>query len=519
MYQNTTGNHNTALGYQAGYNTNTDSNLNTLVGYKADTVSGTFISNATAIGANATVTTSNTIQLGDNTITLVQTSGTVSASAFVGDGSGLTNLIGSSSVNSSTHLNQNFSISVGNELSSNVTNTIAVGKNTMLNSTSLASRIVAIGSSAMENYLSGSQYTNTYADDSSTSLIDESIEWNQGASVAIGYEALKGSSTTSSNTANWNTAVGYQSMKEITSGRFNTGLGGGTLQNNKSGSYNSAVGDYALIENKYGNYNTAIGSIALRETGKSMTRGYVYAVDGAVYGDSNTALGFAALQTNDLGNFNTAVGAQSLRYLNSGDRNVALGFHTFYSLTSGSYNTAIGDGAGYPNTTVSNVTLIGATTRANDNINNSTAIGANAFVTTSNTIQLGDLNVEHVKHYGALSASSDRRLKENIVKTPYGLEEVLKLNPVTYRFKSNGLNQIGFIAQEVQPLLPEVVTGTEGDIEKGETLGITYSSLIPVLTKAIQEQQKIIEELKSDSTKQKEMIELLIKRIESLEKK
>jgi trimeric autotransporter adhesin len=512
LYQNTTGNHNTALGYQAGYNTNTDSNLNTLVGYKADTVSGTFISNATAIGANATVTTSNTIQLGDNTITLVQTSGTVSASAFVGDGSGLTNLIGSSSVNSSTHLNQNFSISVGNELSSNVTNTIAVGKNTMLNSTSLASRIVAIGSSAMENYLSGSQYTNTYADDSSTSLIDESIEWNQGASVAIGYEALKGSSTTSSNTANWNTAVGYQSMKEITSGRFNTGLGGGTLQNNKSGSYNSAVGDYALIENKYGNYNTAIGSIALRETGKSMTRGYVYAVDGAVYGDSNTALGFAALQTNDLGNFNTAVGAQSLRYLNSGDRNVALGFHTFYSLTSGSYNTAIGDGAGYPNTTVSNVTLIGATTRANDNINNSTAIGANAFVTTSNTIQLGDLNVEHVKHYGALSASSDRRLKENIVKTPYGLEEVLKLNPVTYRFKSNGLNQIGFIAQEVQPLLPEVVTGTEGDIEKGETLGITYSSLIPVLTKAIQEQQQQLEA-------QQKQIQSLIKRLEAIENK
>ena len=42
-------------------------------------------------------------------------------------------------------------------------------------------------------------------------------------------------------------------------------------------------------------------------------------------------------------------------------------------------------------------------------------------------------------------------------------------------------------------LVPEVVTGKEGDLEKGEILGITYSNLIPVLAKAIQEQQKQIE--------------------------
>jgi hypothetical protein len=83
---------------------------------------------------------------------------------------------------------------------------------------------------------------------------------------------------------------------------------------------------------------------------------------------------------------------------------------------------------------------------------------------------------------------------------------------VNYRFISNGLNQIGFIAQEVQPLLPEVVTGTEGDIEKGETLGITYSSLIPVLTKAIQEQQQQLEA-------QQKQIQSLIKRLEAIENK
>ena len=44
--------------------------------------------------------------------------------------------------------------------------------------------------------------------------------------------------------------------------------------------------------------------------------------------------------------------------------------------------------------------------------------------------------------------------------------------------------------------IPEVITGKEGDLSKGEILGITYSNLVPVLTKAIQEQQKQIEELK-----------------------
>ena len=45
--------------------------------------------------------------------------------------------------------------------------------------------------------------------------------------------------------------------------------------------------------------------------------------------------------------------------------------------------------------------------------------------------------------------------------------------------------------------IPEVITGKEGDLSKGEILGITYSNLVPVLTKAIQEQQKQIEELKA----------------------
>ena len=92
--------------------------------------------------------------------------------------------------------------------------------------------------------------------------------------------------------------------------------------------------------------------------------------------------------------------------------------------------------------------------------------------------------------------ASDARLKRDIQPmTNYGLSTVMQLKPVTYYFKADKTNhhEVGFIAQEMQKIVPEVVSGTEGDLEKGETLGLSYGNLVPVLTKAIQEQQVTIE--------------------------
>ena len=90
LFNTTTGDANTAVGSNAG-DTNTTGSNNTLIGSNSD-VGSNNLTNATAIGYNAIVDASNKIRLGDSNITLVETSGTVSASAFVGDGSGLTNL-------------------------------------------------------------------------------------------------------------------------------------------------------------------------------------------------------------------------------------------------------------------------------------------------------------------------------------------------------------------------------------------------------------------------------------------
>lgn len=85
------------------------------------------------------------------------------------------------------------------------------------------------------------------------------------------------------------------------------------------------------------------------------------------------------------------------------------------------------------------------------------------------------------------------RLKKNIRPIEYGIHQVLKLNPVQYDMKSTNTGEVGFIAQELRNVIPEVVLGVEGDIEKGEFLSVSYGHMVAVLTKAIQEQQEIIE--------------------------
>lgn len=91
--------------------------------------------------------------------------------------------------------------------------------------------------------------------------------------------------------------------------------------------------------------------------------------------------------------------------------------------------------------------------------------------------------------------ASDRRLKDNIEDISYGLNAVMQMQPRSFTMKSSGKQTIGFIAQELQTVIPEAVSGQEiefspkdGDIERAQkTMGVSKELLIPVLVKAIQE--------------------------------
>ena len=84
---------------------------------------------------------------------------------------------------------------------------------------------------------------------------------------------------------------------------------------------------------------------------------------------------------------------------------------------------------------------------------------------------------------GAFSNASDERLKENIIDIPYGLAEVKQLQPKKYNMISGGEEQVGLIAQEVESIIPEVVT-TSGE---ANMKSLSYGNLNAVLIKAIQE--------------------------------
>ncbi|MBQ1698337.1 MAG: tail fiber domain-containing protein [Bacteroidales bacterium] len=120
---------------------------------------------------------------------------------------------------------------------------------------------------------------------------------------------------------------------------------------------------------------------------------------------------------------------------------------------------------------------------------------------------------------GTLNGSSDSRLKTNVATMESSLDKVLKLRGVTFNWKnatSNTSNklQYGFIAQEVEKVLPDLV-GTDSNGFKT----VNYTGVIPVLTEAIKTQQEEIESLKSENEQLKSTLEQLLKRVEALENK
>ncbi len=87
-----------------------------------------------------------------------------------------------------------------------------------------------------------------------------------------------------------------------------------------------------------------------------------------------------------------------------------------------------------------------------------------------------------------IACVSDARLKVHVASLRYGLADVLRLRPVSWTWKDPARTEatIGLIAQEVEPVIPELVLH---DVDAAGSLGLNYVGFVPVVIKAIQEQQ------------------------------
>lgn len=351
--------------------------------------------------------------------------------------------------------------------------------------------------------------------------------------TAVGLQALTGNTTGTGNaafgtiallantTGQFNTASGYKALTANTTGTGNTALGAVTLQANTSGNNNTAVGQVALSGNVDGVNNTAVGAGALQ----SNTSGYENTAIGTnaekatTTGHSNIALGTDALYNNTIGNDNTAFGASALIANTNGSSNMASGNLALSTNTTGQGNTAAGTNALRFNTTGSTNTAVGfdaGPPSGSGTLTNTTAIGANAKVSTSNTIVLGDNSITSLRcNVQTISTLSDKRIKENIKTDVPGLSFINRLTPVTYyvnkhkeaqlvgnkltTIREDTIRHSGFLAQDVEAAAKTVGYEFEGvrREEGGKYYTVGYSLFVVPLVQAVKDLNAEVKQLKA----------------------
>lgn len=317
-------------------------------------------------------------------------------------------------------------------------------------------------------------------------------------STALGYLSYASGSTS--------TAIGYNS---IASGQYSIVIGSSNMASGESaiamgastqaGGFNSMSMGSGTIAS--GDYSTAFG--------EATTASGAYAVS---MGDRTTASGGNA----------TAMGTLSTA---SGSYTTAMGYGStasgYFSTVMGSMNTApsyVETVVGRYNATYTPLSITswnaadrlfvigngtGVSTRSNAmTVLKNGCIGLQTVISPTYALELPNSSTTSIGKARAYSwdTYSDIRIKSQIEPLGYGLAAVMQLRPVSYfQHTSDGLvispegaPAIGFIAQEIVKVIPEVVTKPEN--ENTGLWSLSYEKLVPVLTKAIQEQQQTIQQ-------------------------
>ena len=194
-------------------------------------------------------------------------------------------------------------------------------------------------------------------------------------------------------TAGFNAFFGNQAGHANISGNGNSFFGNAAGQANTTGASNSFFGARAGQSNMDGGFNSFFGV----ESGNDNTTGNSNSFFGAQAGFSNTDGGSNSFFGIGAGFSNTSGSSNSFFGTNAGQLNATGVSNSFFGIlagnanTTGNGNTFIGDSSGEANTTGENNTLIGFKTCGPVDITNATAVGAQAYVTQSNSLVLGSI--------------------------------------------------------------------------------------------------------------------------------
>jgi len=286
----------------------------------------------------------------------------------------------------------------------------------------------------------------------------------------------------SNNTGRKNSYFGANSGRYNTTGYNNTFMGYASGYRNDKGDYNTFNGAYSGFYNTSGNRNTFMG----HGSGFYNTKGW-----------SNTFMGYDSGKNNTEGACNVFIGNGAGYRHTKGYSNVYLGYQAGATNLEGSHNVFIGTTAGPPLGTVTQLSnrLYIANTHWKTLIYGNFAsnrVGINTTSPSRNFSVNGDAG-------GTTSwfNDSDARLKKNVVTIEDALDKVEKLRGVQFEWKDTANHQegrqIGFIAQEAQKIIPEVVS------EKGEHFSMQYAPITALLVEAVKELKAENEAVRKDN--------------------
>jgi hypothetical protein len=235
-------------------------------------------------------------------------------------------------------------------------------------------------------------------------------------------------------------------------------------------------------------------------------------------GDTNTGIFFPAADSIGF----TEGGAEIARFDSSG--NLLVGTTSASGFDSGADNIILGGGSGNTGMTIySGTTGVGAINFADGTSGSAIYAGGITynhndnrmdFSTTDGSSRMRIDSAGRIYFYSLAASAgtnalrwststgqvtydtSSARYKDNIRDSVYGLNHVMQMRSAQFEYKDDGRSDVGFIAEEMQSIVPELV-GLDKD---GQADSVSYDRMVSVLVKAIQELKAEVDLLKAEVT-------------------